>query len=98
MQLVVECLPHLPAEHVHQILRRGLPDAGHAAESLEEKAAALLADARHVVERAVERALRAAPAMGGDREAVSLVTDHLQQLQRRIASLETDRLLAVGDV
>src|SRR5258706_8202604 len=84
VQLVVQRLADFSPQHVHQVLRGGLLDAGDAAEALEEQASALLADPGHVVQRTVERALRAAAAMGGDRETVSLVANHLEELQRGI--------------
>ena len=47
MQLVVQRLPDLASEHIHQILRRSLLHTGEAAEALDEKAAPFLADAGH---------------------------------------------------
>src|SRR5688572_2686876 len=98
MQLLPQRLPHLSPQHVHEILRRRLADRGHAAEALEQEAFALLADARQVIELAVERPFRAPAAVRRDGEAMSLIADHLQELQRGIVALEADRLLAIGNV
>src|SRR4029079_14024714 len=95
MQLVVQHLSHFATEHVHEVLRRRLLHTQHAAETLDEKTPAFLADAREVVELAVKGPLRPSPAMRRHREAVCLVPHHLQKLQRRVMAIETDRLPAI---
>src|SRR5260221_7082025 len=98
MQLLPQRPPHLPPQDVDEILFRGLFHAGDAAEALDEEASALLADAGEVVELTVQRALGAAPTVGGDGETVRFIAHHLQELQGGIALLQADRLLAVGNV
>src|SRR5438270_1289661 len=98
VQLVIQRLADFAAENVHQILCGSLLHTGDAAESFDEQATALLADAGHVIERAVKKSFRPAAAMRRDREAMRFIAHHLQQLQRGIAALQADRILALGDV
>src|SRR5437667_902742 len=84
VQFVVETLSYFPSEDVHQILFGRLLHAGDAAETLDQQTPALLANPRQIIQLAVQHALRTATSMRGDREAMRIVTHHLQQLKRRI--------------
>ena len=63
MQLVVDLLPDFASEHVHQILRRGLLHRGKTSESFDEQATTLVADARQIIELAMQHAFRATAPM-----------------------------------
>src|SRR5712691_7661013 len=85
VQLVVQDLSHFFSEHVDQILRRGLLYAGHTSEPFDQNPPPLVADARQIIELAVQNPLRSSAPMRRDREAMRFVAHHLQDLQRGIA-------------
>ena len=64
------------------LLDRRLADALHRAEDAEQRAAAARADAGQVVELGADRRLAPQVAVVGDREAVRLVADALDEVQR----------------
>src|SRR5258708_10207083 len=98
VELTEQCPADLRSEDVHEVLLGGLLHARDAPEALAQKTPPLLADTRQIIELTVPCALGAPPAMRGDAEAVGLVTAHLQEVQRRIAPPQPDRLLPLGDI
>src|SRR5689334_3016537 len=58
VQFVVKRLTDFLAEHIDQILRRRLLHAAHTSEAFDEKSPALVADARQIIELAVQHAFR----------------------------------------
>ena len=82
----------LGADDVVELLARGAPNAGEAAERRQQRAAPTRADAR--ARRRARNADRASSAIAveRDRKAVGLVADALDQPQRRVVFGEHERL------
>jgi len=78
------------------LLHCGSPQPLQRAEPLEEALATHLAQAGHVVEEALDHALGPPGAVVGDREAVRLVTDPLQQVEALAGARQDDRVLLRG--
>src|SRR5438105_8027468 len=72
------------------LLDRCLLDAPHAAEALEQRILARRTDARHVVELRMERPLAPDVAVVGDREAMRLVANPLDEVETLAGSQQHD--------
>src|SRR4051812_17589558 len=84
------------ANRGQQLLACRTPHPGETPEAGQERAATARTDTRHVVELRLQIAHRTRLPMEGDREAVRLVSDPLDQEQRRIVFGQRDRLFAIA--
>src|SRR5215470_1185259 len=98
--MVVDLLRHLRRDFRHrgQLCHRRLAYPARRAQRLQQAGANGRADAGNRVERGLDRALAAQLFVVRDREAVRLVAELLQRVQRRRGWIEQQRLAAVARV
>src|SRR4029079_200672 len=79
--------------HLRDVRELGLPELLERAEVLEQRLAAYLAKAGYVVQQALDHRLGPPRPMVGDREAVRLVTDPLEEVEPLGRAPQDDRVL-----
>ena len=89
------CLRFSDALHLAERLRRGRRDVGDGFEMRQQRAPTGRADAGDILQRGVHARLLAQVAVMGDAEAVRLVADALNQMQRGRLAVKQNTLLLI---